>query len=802
MSGKLAVGGPAARLMTLDEAAARDPAIAGNKAANLAVLRQAGFDVPPGIVLAAVDPRTAGETLPGKLQTALLTEVTDRLGSGPWAVRSSSTAEDSEHASFAGQFETFLNVEPGDLVRAVTACLGSANTARVERYRGQKAAGSMAVLIQPMIDAGAAGVAFTVDPVSGRPHTIIEAVAGVGDRLVSGEASPERWVITDDGSIEAPPQVGVLDHARAQAIGALARKVEEHRGCPQDIEWAIDGDTLWLLQARPITTMRKQAAELVPMSIEVPPGVWMRDDFHEPVPMSQFARRIFTEQIVNAMPAAFANFGVIIDHLEVVFIGGWTYSRPILSGPSAIRDRNIAAEKAIASDLALTVTHGWFDQWRSEYVVEARSALALDLRSLSDHDLAAQLDQRVKVIGRPEHTMVGIAWLLLMHDLVATCEELLGWDTARTLTLLAGLSLTSVAPAKQLAELAQLAMSSPAIRQLLANVDETTPGKLSGVDPAFAGAFTRYLESTAHRAVRFDVLDPNLAERPDLLLQLVADQMTSGFSHEQAAGLAQRRRDEATNEARVTLASHTRADRDRFEQALARAREAYPTMEDKTWHTQAVQTALLRYLGLEIGRRLVIRGQLLGDEDVFFLEVHEARSALFDGADLREMARLRKGQRAWALANPGPLVYGDPPSEKPPFHLLPPAARRVNEAVTWGFAEFLRHRPGATRPGQITGTPASPGRYRGPARVVMGEHEFSKIRNGDVVICPTTSPVWSIVFPSLGALVTDAGGILSHPAIIAREHGIPAVVGAGNATRVLRDGQFVTVNGDTGEVEI
>ena len=86
--------------------------------------------------------------------------------------------------------------------------------------------------------------------------------------------------------------------------------------------------------------------------------------------------------------------------------------------------------------------------------------------------------------------------------------------------------------------------------------------------------------------------------------------------------------------------------------------------------------------------------------------------------------------------------------------------------------------------------------------MVMGEHEFSKIRNGDVVICPTTSPVWSIVFPSLGALVTDAGGILSHPAIIAREHGIPAVVGAGNATRVLRDGQFVTVNGDTGEVEI
>jgi rifampicin phosphotransferase len=802
MSGRSAVGGPVARLMTLDEGAAHDPTIAGNKAASLAALRQAGFHVPAGIVLAALDPANAAEPLPDQLQTTLVTEVTNRLGSGPWAVRSSSTAEDSEHASFAGQFETFLNVEPGDLIRAVTACLGSANTARVETYRSQQAAGSMAVLIQPMIAAGAAGVAFTVDPVSGRPHTIIEAVAGLGDRLVSGEASPERWVITHAGSIEAPAQVGVLDHARVQAIGALARRVEEHRGCPQDIEWAIDGDALWLLQARPITAMRKQAAALVPMAIEVPTGVWMRDDFHEPVPMSQFARVIFTEQIVNAMPAAFAEFGVIIDHLEVVFIGGWTYSRPILLGPSAIGLRSIAAEKAIASDLALAVTHRWFDQWRSEYAVEARSALALDLRSLSDGELVAQLDQRVQVIGRPEHMMVGIAWLLLMHDLVATCEELLGWDTARTLTLLAGLSITSIVPAKQLAQLAQMAMGIPAIRQLLANVDETTPGKLAGVDPAFAAAFTRYLESTAHRAVRFDVVDPNLAERPDLLLRLVAEQMTSGFSHEQAAGLAQRRRDEATKEARVTLASRARADRDRFEKALARAREAYPAMEDKTWHTQAVQTALLRYLGLEIGRRLVDRGQLLGGEDVFLLEAHEARSALFDGADQREMARLRKGQRAWAMANPGPLVYGDPPLEKPPFHLLPPAARRVNEAVTWGFGEFLRHRAGVTKPGQITGTAASPGRYRGPVRVVMGEHEFSKIRTGDVVVSPTTSPVWSIVFPILGALVTDAGGILSHPAIIAREHGIPAVVGAGNATRALSDGQFVTVNGDTGEVEI
>jgi pyruvate,water dikinase len=102
----------------------------------------------------------------------------------------------------------------------------------------------------------------------------------------------------------------------------------------------------------------------------------------------------------------------------------------------------------------------------------------------------------------------------------------------------------------------------------------------------------------------------------------------------------------------------------------------------------------------------------------------------------------------------------------------------------------------------VTGTPASAGRFAGTVRVVMGEHEFGKIRGGDVVVCPTTSPVWSVVFPSMGALVTDGGGILSHPAIIAREYGMPAVVGTGNATSLLRDGQRVIVDGGTGVVEI
>ncbi len=265
---------------------------------------------------------------------------------------------------------------------------------------------------------------------------------------------------------------------------------------------------------------------------------------------------------------------------------------------------------------------------------------------------------------------------------------------------------------------------------------------------------------------------------------------------------ALRRRSQAADDARGLLASHPETDSRRFERALARAREAYPALEDRVAPTQSVQTALVRYLALEIGRRLVDQGQLVAVEDVFFLEAFDARAALLDRADRRETARVRKGQRSWAMANPGPLTYGDRPAGEPPFDLLPPPARLVNKGVVWGLAQLFGERQRAPDANVVAGTSASPGRHTGTVRIVMSEHEFGKIRAGDVVVCPTTSPTWSVVFPSMGALVTDAGGILSHPAIIAREHGIPAVVGTANATSVLRDGQLVTVDGNRGVVEL
>ena len=231
------------RARVLDLAEALDVSWCGHKAATLAALRGAGHRVPDGIVVPADVTFTLDEA------AAALT----RVGAGPWAVRSSSTAEDLADASFAGQYESVLGVTtPDALVAAVERVRASATAAHAAAYRGRQGdtTASMAVIVQRMVPARAAGVAFSANPVTGADETVIEAVRGLGDALAAGTADADRW-LDIDGAPRAIANTGVLDQSDARQIGALVRRVAGERGAPQDIEWAIENDGLWLLQARP-----------------------------------------------------------------------------------------------------------------------------------------------------------------------------------------------------------------------------------------------------------------------------------------------------------------------------------------------------------------------------------------------------------------------------------------------------------------------------------------------------------------------------------------------------------------------
>jgi pyruvate,water dikinase len=252
-------------------------------------------------------------------------------------------------------------------------------------------------------------------------------------------------------------------------------------------------------------------------------------------------------------------------------------------------------------------------------------------------------------------------------------------------------------------------------------------------------------------------------------------------------------------------------DRSRFDRLLARAEQAYPLRDENVFLTVDAPIALVRYAAREAGLRLTRAGALDSVDQAFFCTAEELADAIAapsaESSGLVARARRRRGEHRWALEHPGPPSYGERPAGVPSFRFLPRSVRLPTEAMMWigeaivaSDVSLRTERPGAGEP--LIGIAASDGRYTGPARVVHAESDLTRIRTGDVLVCPCTRPSWSVIFPALGAIVTDTGGALSHPAIIAREHRIPAVVATAHATSMIRDGQRVTVDGRAGTVTL
>jgi rifampicin phosphotransferase len=812
-------------IIWLGSPAGMDPALAGAKAARLGQLRAAGFPVPEGFVVTTeAFLRYAGDRALADHLVSALAAAAAEIGDGPLAVRSSSSAEDLDDASYAGMYETVLGVRGAEaLVRAVRRCWASASAARVQAYHGDPARGlpAMAVLVQRLVEADAAGVAFTANPVTGdRDETLVSAVRGLGDRLVSGEASPDEWIVRDGQAVCRRRVEGAIDAEQACAVAELARRVERLFDSPQDVEWALAGDEIALLQARPITAL-PDAPIAVP--VHVPEGFWEREASHYPEPLSPFMRAIELPAQNAAFRHAFAEFGVLLEGLEFREIGGWVYQRAVpLDGKEGkappwwllgllarivpvLRRRIQVCRDAVREDRADTNLDRWFSEWRPRFAARIRAARAVDLRALSDEALAGEVEARMQLVrdGVDTHVLLAMS-MLQLGELLLTARELLGWEPARTMALFSGRSATSTLPAARLAELARAAAERPAVASTVRG-EGATLADVRAADPVFAEALDAYRDEFGGRALGYDVADSTLAEEPAILLGLLRDQLARTFNAPATEAALTSMREEALAAARTALASRGKLERDRFERELRRAERYYPTREDNELFTISAPLAVLRYATLELGRRLAERNRIRSAEDVFFLEPHEALAALREGGDQRDIVRTRRREHAWVKARPGPPRYGNDPGAVPDFRGLPREARRTMEALVTIIglvleAEESQRRQADTR--KLTGIAAAPGRYRGTVRVLKGEHEFAKLEPGDVLVCPITSPVWSVVFPSVGALITDTGGLLSHPAIIAREYRVPAVVATGNATELLADGQVVTVDGTAGTVEV
>lgn len=760
----------------------------GGKAAHLQVMAAAGLPVPEGVVIPA-------EASAAELE-GLAAVVAESLAGRRLAVRSSAEAEDTSTASFAGQYETVLDVAPeaAAIADAVRRVRGSARQEGVASYASRQSA-AMAVLIMPMVDADAAGIAFTRDPVTGERVIVVEAVAGLGDRLAAGERRGESWRLGAElGRID---DLGVLTQDQARAVADVAARCEEIAGVPQDIEWAISSGEVVLLQARPITTI--DDIEPIPMDDTPPPGPWEWDSTHNRRPFTPLTASVFAEGFARASRRLAETYGAPIKQLSMRTINGYLYIQvvPPLGKPGApsppkpvmrvlfsvvpvLRKRKAAARRAVRERVDRRLHREWLDSVAPRIEASIDGWLDLDISTLSDNRLRSLIGDAVELQRETFEWNMATdpAYLMPLADLNQFVEEQLDVGIATTIRLLAGAS-----PSAYAASVSALAEEMPEeVRAAI--VAGARIGDLENIDPVFVDAYRSHLRVHGLRVLGFDLSYRVLLEEPELELGRIATMP---------------RLNDPTTEAEE-LAARLRGDLDgaavpRFDALLAEARRTYPIREQgEAVHARAM--GILRLGVLEAGSRMVDQGHLDDAEHVFFLTLDELLGWLRSPSDVSDTVRTRRGQHLWALGQSPRASYGgDAPL--PDIDGFPEDVQRIMRVIEL-ITTHDQH-PADLAEG-ADGVAASPGVYTGPVRLVDGPEEFHKVQAGDVLVAPITMSPWEVLFPHIGALVTEGGGLLSHPAIVAREYGLPAVVGCEGAMHRFRDGQIVQVDGASGTV--
>lgn len=326
---------------------------------------------------------------------------------------------------------------------------------------------------------------------------------------------------------------------------------------------------VWLLQARPITSLRlPDVPEPVPVPVEVPEGYWERETSHAPLPHSPFNRSILFRLRIDAMPKVFEEFGALLETIEFREIGGWEYIRlvplggkdhttsrlaDVAGGPAGACDASTrrAAREAVKRDRPAAHIHRWHAEWRADLEAEIARLRDVDRAALSDEELDRHLSEVLTFAQRAVdiHFLLHGAITLPTYELALACRELLGWDDAGMCELLSGLSITSTLPARRLGELARRVVERPELRDLLDQPDPETLARIEEADPEFAGAFATYRHEYGCRALRYEVAEPTLGESPELLLRLVRDQVAASFDAEGVAEETERRRARALEEA-------------------------------------------------------------------------------------------------------------------------------------------------------------------------------------------------------------------------------------------------------------
>ncbi|TGB07522.1 rifamycin-inactivating phosphotransferase [Streptomyces sp. MZ04] len=776
-----------------------------------------------------------GVAVPGDLAAAV-TGALVRLGEqGAYAVRSSATAEDLPTASFAGQQDTYLNVVgSAEILRHISRCWASLFTERAVTYRLRNGidhrAVHMAVVVQRMVPADAAGVLFTADPVTGnRKVATVDAGLGLGEALVSGLVNPDVFKVRDgevvaktigsqgQGQGQGQGQPALTD-AQVLRLVRLGRTIEARFGRPQDIEWCLVGDDFQIVQSRPITTLFP-VPEAGDQENHVYVSVGHQQMMTDPmkplgfsmwqltamVPMHEAAGRLFVDVTRRlASPASRAALldvmgrgdPLVRDALETVIDRGDFV--PALAdvgpgGPPNGASEPVEADPAIVTELIE----------RSQASI---AALERDIRTktgpaLFDFLLEA-FEEHKRVLSDPLNLQAIMAGMEATWWLNDKLREWLGEkNAADTLTLSAPDNITSEMGLALLdvADVIRPRAQVVAFLEGLEYVEYVEYVEDAGFGEGFldelaelpGGAEARdaieaYLDRYGMRCVgEIDITRPRWRERPTTLVPVILDNVRN-FQ----PGAAERRFEHGRQKARQKeqdVLSRLRGlpDGDRKADATKRMIDqvrAFAGYREYPKYGIVSRSFLYKRALLGEAERLVRAGVLAERDDVFYLtfqELHDVvRSHQGQVDDRTGIVQERKDAfRSYAALTPPRVLTSD------------------GEAVTGAY------RRDDVPAGALVGLPVSAGTVEGRARVILDMAQ-ADLEAGDILVTTYTDPSWSPLFVGIAGLVTEVGGLMTHGAVIAREYGLPAVVGVERATRLIRDGQRIRVHGADGYVEI
>lgn len=774
-----------------------------------------------------------GIAIPDDLAAAITGALAPLGEQTAYAVRSSATAEDLPTASFAGQQDTYLNVMgPSAILQHISRCWASLFTERAVTYRLSNAIAhrsvDMAVVVQQMVLPVASGILFTADPVTGnRKVATVDASFGLGEALVSGLVNPDVFKVRDgevvarsvaakQRAVYAQPGGGTqevaieaqrqeqpaLTDAQVVRLVQLGRRIEAHFGRPQDIEWCLVDDDFQIVQSRPITTLfpipaagdqenhvyvsvghqQMMTDPMKPLGV----SVWQLTAM---APMHEAGGRLFVDATRRlASPAGRAALldlvgrgdPLIRDALETVLDRGEFI--PTLPDEEPAGPRAGGAPAPIETDPAIV----------TELIERSRASIAALRRDIPTKTGPALFDflleafqEHKRVLSDPLSMQAIMAGMTATWWLNDQLQEWLGEkNAADTLTLSAPGNITSEM-GLALLDVADVIRPHPQVVAFLQGVEDESfldeLPKLAGGAEA-RDAIEDYLERYGMRCVgEIDITRPRWSERPSTLVPVILDNVKL-FE----AGAAERRFEQGRQEAEK-----------KEREVLSRLR-ALPDGEHKADETKQMIDRVRTFIGYReypkydiISRYFAYKQALLGEaerlvqadvlrerEDAFYLtfqEFHDvARSHQVDD----ELIRQRKDAfRSYQALTPPRVLTSD------------------GEALTGAY------RRDDVPAGALIGLPVSAGTVEGRARVILDMAQ-ADLEPGDILVTAHTDPSWTPLFVAITGLVTEVGGLMTHGAVIAREYGLPAVVGVVDATRLIQDGQRIRVHGSDGYVEI